>query len=76
MPGRIHAEPDLLIDELITHIADLLDEVMALTPVERLSGVDLASLRTEPPDQRGGRQGDRELESEAPGLALVVNAGR
>jgi len=55
--GRMHADPGLLIDQLIVQTAELLNDVMASTPVERLANVDEATLQTGPPDDDlfGGR---------------------
>jgi hypothetical protein len=46
----MYADPGPLIDQLIAHTAELLNEVMALTPVERLPDVDPTTLQSGPPD--------------------------
>jgi hypothetical protein len=37
LPGRVHADPGELADELFRRTADLLDRLMAQTPVERIA---------------------------------------
>src|ERR1019366_1516900 len=39
IPGRLHAEPAVLLERLLPAIIKLLNELMAATPVEDLSGV-------------------------------------
>jgi hypothetical protein len=41
LPGRLHAEPGILLERLLPAVIELLNELMAATPVETLSGVSL-----------------------------------
>jgi len=38
LPDRIHADPGVLLDAIFARTLDLLNELMRLTPVERLEG--------------------------------------
>lgn len=49
LPGRVHADPGLLLDAVFVEAAGLLDGLMAATPVERLHGVALTAQDTIPP---------------------------
>ncbi len=41
LPGRLHAEPGVLLERLLPAVIELLNELMTGTPVETLSGVSL-----------------------------------
>jgi hypothetical protein len=41
LPGRLHAEPGVLLERLPPAVIELLNELMTGTPVETLSGVSL-----------------------------------
>ena len=49
IPGRMHADPHVLLEELFPRVVDLLDLLMARTPVERLPHVEVAKLQVGPP---------------------------
>jgi hypothetical protein len=53
LPDRIHADPGLLLDALFSRALELLDELMRLTPVERLEGVSIAPEHHHPPSDGG-----------------------
>lgn len=53
LPDRIHADPGLLLDALFSRALELLDELMRLTPVERLEGVSIAPEHHHPPSGGG-----------------------
>jgi hypothetical protein len=60
LPGRIHADPGVLLDALFAMTLELLNELMRLTPVEHLDGVSLSPEHEHPPtdspfDERSGR---------------------
>ena len=61
IPGRLHAEPDLLLERLLPAVIELLNELMATTPVENLSGVSLTPEKHSPP--RDSPFGERERSS-------------
>ena len=63
LPGRLHAEPDVLLERLLPAVIELLNELMSATPVEELSGVSLKSEDMVPPDGRGTAFGERERRS-------------
>jgi hypothetical protein len=60
IPGRLHAEPDRLFERLFPAIIQLLNELMAGTPVETLSGVSLTTVTHEAPRDPGSPFGERE----------------
>jgi hypothetical protein len=47
---RAHVHPAVFVERVLPQTLACLDEVLRLTPVERLEGVNLADLRTGPPD--------------------------
>jgi hypothetical protein len=47
--GRIHADPGVLLEQLLPRVLLLLNKIMDATPVERLSGVSLKPGDSEPP---------------------------
>jgi hypothetical protein len=51
IPGRMHADPHALLEELFPRVVDLLDSLMTHTPVEGLANVDAATLPSGPPDE-------------------------
>jgi hypothetical protein len=51
LPERIHADPGVLLDALFAMTLDLLNELMRLTPVERLDGVSLSREHELPPPE-------------------------
>jgi len=53
LPERIHADPGQLLDALLARMLELLNELMRLTPVERLEGVSLAPEDELPPASGG-----------------------
>lgn len=50
-PDTLIADPALLVDKTIESSALLLNEIMSLTPVERLEGADLKPDDAFPPDE-------------------------
>lgn len=58
LPGRLHAEPGVLLERLLPLVTGLLNDLMTATPVERLSGVSLRPQDLVPP--RGDGFGERE----------------
>jgi hypothetical protein len=50
MPGRVHADPGELVDEVFRRTADLLDRLMARTPVERIATGEVSEPLLVPPD--------------------------
>lgn len=50
LPHRAHAEPGDLIDRALVAGAELIDEIMRVTPVERLLPADASELRELPPE--------------------------
>ena len=63
LPGRLHADPGVLLDRLLPQVIGLLNELMTATPVERLSGVSLEPEDRVPPRGRGEAFGERERHS-------------
>jgi hypothetical protein len=64
LPGRLHADPGVLLNRLLPHGIELLNELMTATPVEQLSGVSLKPEDGMPPHGRGGEAfGERERHS-------------
>jgi hypothetical protein len=49
IPGRIHADPGVLLEQLLPRVLRMLNETMDETPMEQLSGVSLQSADLEPP---------------------------
>jgi hypothetical protein len=60
IPGRLHAEPAILLERLLPATIKLLNELMAATPVEDLSGVSLTPEKHAPPQDRNSPFGERE----------------
>jgi hypothetical protein len=48
IPGRIHADPGVLLEQLLPRVLQMLNRIMDETPVERLSGVSLDSGDSDP----------------------------
>ncbi len=63
LPGRLHADPGVLLDRLLPPVIGLLNELMTATPVEQLSGVSLEPEDRVPPHGRGEAFGERERHS-------------
>jgi hypothetical protein len=63
IPGRLHADPRLLLEKLVPAVVELLNMIMAATPVEALSGVSLKSEDLVPPTGAGQTFGERERNS-------------
>ncbi len=49
IPGRIHADPGILLDQLLPRVLQMLNKIMDATPVEQLSGVSLEPDDSQPP---------------------------
>jgi len=49
IPGRIHADPGVLSEQLLPRVLRILNKIMHATPVEQLSGVSLELADLEPP---------------------------
>ncbi len=49
IPGRMHADPGVLIEQLLPRVLQMLNEIMDATPVERLSGVSISPKALRPP---------------------------
>jgi hypothetical protein len=49
IPGRMHADPGMLIEQLLPRVLRMLNEIMDATPVERLRGVSLSQDHLRPP---------------------------
>jgi hypothetical protein len=62
-PGRMHADPGILLERLLPAVAELLNELMAATPVERLSHVNLQPEHSLPPRGTDQAFGERERQS-------------
>jgi hypothetical protein len=58
VPGRTHIDPGLLVDRLLVNVIELLNTLMAATPVERLPHVALSGTDMNPPDSTGSDQTD------------------
>lgn len=58
VPGRTHIDPGLLVDRLLVNVIELLNALMAATPVERLPHVALSPTDMSPPDSTGLDQTD------------------
>jgi hypothetical protein len=69
IPGRLHAEPAVLLERLLPAIIKLLNELMAATPVEDLSGVSLT------PENTHHRGIGTALSGSANDLASAGNSG-
>ncbi len=59
LPERIHADPGLLLDRILIETIGLLNELMELTPVERLEGVALLPEHLGPPSEGGFEEPNR-----------------
>lgn len=60
IPGRIHADPGILLEQLLPRVLQMLNRIMDETPVEQLSGVSLEPGDSEPPTE-GHSDSFREL---------------
>lgn len=58
VPGRTYVDPGLLVDRLLVNVVELLNTLMAATPVERLPHVALSPTDMSPPDLTGLNQID------------------
>lgn len=63
LPGRLCAEPDILLHKLLLAVTWLLNEVMNETPVKMLPGVSLSPADLLPPRGRNSEFGERERQS-------------
>lgn len=54
IPGRMHADPFVLLEQLFPRVIDLLESLIALTPVERLPHVGSSDLPSGPPNDESG----------------------
>lgn len=54
IPGQLHADIDILIERLLPEIIAFFNEVMRLTPVERLPNAELTAADAEPPVAANG----------------------
>lgn len=63
IPGRLHAEPGILLERLLPAVIRLLNELMAATPVEDLSGVSLTPGKQSPPRGVNNPFGEHERSS-------------
>jgi hypothetical protein len=68
-PSRVHVDAARLIERLLPHALQVLDDALRLTPVERLDGV-LTSLTTSPPEDRSFGLGTRTRASLLLGLPV------
>jgi hypothetical protein len=53
IPHRAHADPGVLLDRVVVRALELIDELMRLTPVERLLDGKLETESRGPPDDQG-----------------------
>lgn len=51
IPGRMHADPGILLEELLPRVLQMLNKIMDATPVEQLSGVSLEPEDSDPPTE-------------------------
>jgi hypothetical protein len=58
IPGRMHADPGILLEQLLPRVLRMLNEIMDATPVERLSGVSLQPSDIEVPVAPAGSYSD------------------
>jgi hypothetical protein len=63
LPGRLHADPGVLLDRLLPQVIELLNELMTATPVGQLSGVSLKPEDRVPLRGLGGAFSERERHS-------------
>jgi hypothetical protein len=49
VPGRIHADPGILLEQLLPRVLRMLNEIMDATPVEQLTHVSLQTSDSQPP---------------------------
>lgn len=54
LPGRVHVDPGVLVEELFAEVIPLLNELMDRTPVESLPGVSLTAADLAPPADAQG----------------------
>jgi hypothetical protein len=55
IPGRVYVDPGVIVERLFETVVPLLNQLMNLTPVERLAGVALAPEQLVPPVGVNGR---------------------
>jgi hypothetical protein len=60
LPERLHADPGVLLERLLPAVIELLNSLMAATPVEQLSGVSLQPEDLFPPPGQNQAFGKRE----------------
>ena len=53
LPDRVHLDPGVFVDQLFQQTLDLLNQLIAATPVERLAHVSLAPADDGPPVDSG-----------------------
>ena len=58
IPGRMHADPGVLLEQLLPRVLQMLNKIMDATPVERLSGVNLQPGDLEVPVAPAGSYSD------------------
>ena len=58
IPGRLHADPGTLLEQLLPRVLRMLNKIMDATPVEQLSGVNLQPGDLEVPAARAGSPSD------------------
>jgi hypothetical protein len=58
LPGRLHADPGTLLEQLLPRVVQMLNEIMDATPVEQLSGVSLQPSDLEVPVAPAGSYSD------------------
>lgn len=63
LPGRLHADPGVLLERLLPETIELLNSLMAATPVEQLAGVSLQPADLLPPAGPNQPFGERERRS-------------
>lgn len=49
IPGRFHADPGILLEQLLPRVLQMLNEIMDATPVEQLSHTQLEASDRQPP---------------------------
>jgi hypothetical protein len=63
LPGRLHAEPGVILERLLPAVIELLNDLMTATPVEALAGVSLKPEHLVPPSDDRNGFGERERQS-------------
>jgi hypothetical protein len=61
IPGRFHADPGVLLEQLLPRVLHMLNRIMDEAPVEKLSGVNLAPGDSGPPNKEGHSETFHEL---------------